>query len=181
MEVNRIEKIIKLLAYVNIIFLILCCLVFGLPNDIFWFLKCTGYCGFGDCIFFLAYYKYLWKFIPWNRPPVLKKRYEGLIQYNYQGQYGKKPIAIDIKQTWLSIRVRAKTDINTSTSISASIVSDHDEYVLYYTYITNPLSSCQDYNPIQYGSCRLVIDEEAGTLSGRYWTSRRTVGDIKFE
>ncbi|HHY08835.1 MAG TPA: hypothetical protein GX530_10075 [Corynebacteriales bacterium] len=64
-----------------------------------------------------------------------------------------------------------------STSIVSTIVCENGHYILYYTYITNPKSKYSERNPIQYGTCRLELDNTM-ELRGTYWTSRRTIGDI---
>ena len=44
--------------------------------------------------------------------------------------------------------------------------------------MTNPSSATQKENPIQYGTCRMILDEDNARISGKYWTSSNTVGDI---
>lgn len=175
---EKIIKIIKPLLYLTALLVVAFSFIIGFPSDIFVFLKYIGYCSIIDAVVFFLYYNFLWRYIPWNRPPILKKKYLGTLYYNYNNQIGQKDISILIEQTWLSTTIKAKTDINSSISICSNIIKDHDEYVLYYTYITAPLTSVVDTNPIQYGSCRLVINEEEETLKGNYWTSRGTRGDI---
>ena len=55
-----------------------------------------------------------------------------------------------------------------------------DEYILYYTYITNPKNKYSKLNPIQYGTCRLATSNP-NNLVGVYWTSRQTIGDIELK
>lgn len=177
---EKISKIIKPLLYLTFVLIVIFIFISGVPTDIYTLPKYIGYCSIIDVAVFFFYYKYIWKFIPWNRPPVLKKTYSGVIYYNYNNQSGQKNINLYIEQTWLSTTIKAETDINSSISICSNIIKDHGEYVLYYTYITSPSSFVADFNPIQYASCRLFINEEAGTLKGTYWTSRGTRGDISF-
>lgn len=57
-------------------------------------------------------------------------------------------------------------------------MEENEQYVLYYTYITNPKSKYSKENPIQYGTCRLLINS-TDKLTGTYWTSRKTIGDME--
>lgn len=139
---ERISKIIKPLLYLTLILIIAFSFMLGMPNDIYTFAKYIGYCSIIDVAVFFVYYKFIWKFIPWNRPPVLKKKYLGVLYYNYNNKSGQKYINLYIEQTWLSTTIKAETDINYSISICSNIVKDHDEYVLYYTYITKSSIVC---------------------------------------
>ena len=177
---EKIRIIIEPLLYLTVALIIVFSFIFSFPSDIATFVKYIGYCSTIDTFVFFLYYKFLWRYIPWNRPPILKEKYSGILNYNYNNQGWEKDINLFIKQTWLSTTIKAKTDINSSSSICSNIVKDHGEYVLYYTYITAPSTFVADDNPIQYGSCRLVIDEEENSLKGTYWTSRGTRGDISF-
>lgn len=85
-----------------------------------------------------------------------------------------------IKQTWTSIDIKVNTGINSSVTIYATIVNEFGQNVLYYTYMTNPSAETQQKNPIQHGTCRMVLTESNRELSGKYWTSSKTVGDIEW-
>lgn len=85
---------------------------------------------------------------------------------------------VQIKQSWFGIDIQMATYINSSVTITAAIVHEYGQDVLYYTYMTNPSSATQKENPIQYGTCRMILDEDNARISGKYWTSSNTVGDI---
>lgn len=68
----------------------------------------------------------------------------------------------------------------TSNTIVANLVEENEEYILYYTYITNPKSKYSKENPIQHGTCRLMLSNK-DYLTGSYWTSRQTIGDIELK
>lgn len=89
----------------------------------------------------------------------------------------KKEAMIKINQSLLSTKVKIFTNEITSNTITSNIVYENGEYVLYYTYITNPKSKYSRENPIQYGTCR-VISKSESELQGSYWTTRQTIGDI---
>ena len=107
-------------------------------------------------------------------------KYEGIIEYNYSGKLEKKKTFVIIKQTLFSTKVEITTNEITSNTIVSNLVNENDEYVLYYTYITNPKSKYSLENPMQYGTCRLLTNVP-NKLIGTYWTSRKTIGDIELD
>ncbi len=127
-----------------------------------------------------VYEKWLWRFNPLAKIPKLKTNYDGLLKYNYKGVYGEKNIAITIKQTYLTTKITIITDEIESNTITSELLVENDKYVLYYTYITNPKSEYSDENPIQLGTCRIAINN-TNEFSGKYWTNRKTIGDIDFK
>lgn len=139
-----------------------------------------GYAVTAVTLLIALYERFLWRIIPWNRPPILKKEYAGIIKHEYKGKKGEKPIEVHIKQTWLSVNITAKTDINSSVTISASIINEYGTDILYYNYMTNPSAATQKTNPIQHGSCRMVLSGDNTRISGKYWTSSRTAGDMEW-
>ena len=50
----------------------------------------------------------------------------------------------------------------------------------YQIYMTNPTTATQSENPIQYGTCRMILDGDNSRISGKYWTSSNTTGDIEW-
>lgn len=123
------------------------------------------------------YERWLWQFNPLEKVPNIKGEYIGNIEYNYNGKPDKKKTIITIKQSLLSTNVKITTNEITSSTISSGIVLENKEYVLYYTYITNPKSKYSKENPVQYGACRVIMKNKT-ELQGTYWTTRQTTGDI---
>ncbi len=178
---ERFKSLIKPMIFVAIAIFVLCCLFVKKPEKLDDYTSYAGYAVSGVGILFLLYERFLWRFIPWNRPPVLKKKYNGLLKYKYRNQECTKPIAIEVKQTLFSVVVNTKTDINSSYSVTGNIVKEHDGVeVLYYTYYTDPTSASRRKNPIQYGTCRMVLNRNNENISGAYWTSSETIGDIEW-
>ena len=143
-----------------------------------------SYCSYATTILgllFFIYYKWLWRIIPWNRNPVLKKNYTASIYYFENNVQKTKEMQVKVKQTWLSIRVETGTDINSSRSITSSIVEENGAKVLYYTYLTDPKALVQKKNPIQHGTCRMVLNDKNEYIRGKYWTSSKTIGDIEWK
>ena len=168
------------MVFIAITIFILCCLFIKKPQKLDDFTSYAGYAVSGVGILFLLYERVLWRFIPWNRPPILKEKYDGVLKYKYKDEE-TKPISIKVKQTWSSVTVYTRTDINSSYSVTGSIVKEHDDInVLYYTYQTDPTSATRKSNPIQYGTCRMILNEKNEKVSGTYWTSNKTIGDIEW-
>lgn len=177
---ERVKRLIKPMAWIAIIVFIISCLI-QKPESLDDFISYVGYAISTDSILFILYERYLWRKIPWNRPPLLKSRYEGTVKYNFDGVRGQKSIKIKIEQSWLSIKILTETDINRSYSITGSIVSENGRDFLYYTYVTNPDAGTQKDNPVQYGTCQIELDGDCSNLRGKYWTTSQTVGDMIWE
>lgn len=175
--VNRIQKLIKPSIFLSVFFFTVCCLI-KKPLSTADIVSYIGHTVSAVTIVFLCYEKHLWKWIPWNRPPVLKKQYTGVIKYKYKKKEFSKPITVEIKQTWMTVRVKTRTDINSSSSITADIVSENNQDILYYSYVTNPSAINERKNPIQHGTCRMLLNSSNEELEGKYWTSSQTTGDI---
>lgn len=126
------------------------------------------------------YSGFLWRYNPLEKTPKLMGEYNGVIEYNFSGTLEQKDTLVTIKQTLLSTKVQITTNEITSNTIVGNLVEENDEYILYYTYITNPKSKYSKENPIQYGTCRLSTNIK-DKLIGTYWTSRKTIGDIELE
>lgn len=123
------------------------------------------------------YNSFFWKFNPLEKVPRLMGTYSGQIEYNFTGKNKVRDVSIIIEQTLLTVKVKIVTNEVTSNTIISSLIEENDEYVLYYTYITNPRSKYSQKNPIQYGTCRLIITNK-DEFYGTYWTSRQTIGDL---
>lgn len=126
----------------------------------------------------LIYERWIWKINPFSKTPHLKESYLGKIKYFHNNQTYEKYVYIEIKQTFTSVSVSLKSNEITSKSVVSDIIEEHGDYVLYYTYTTNPKSEFIKDNPIQLGTARLLIKKNH--LEGSYWTNQRTIGDIEF-
>ena len=182
---ERTKKTISRSAWTTIVLFIIRYLV-GLIDGLD-FLKCDNWYDYfgaaGEAIsvatvILLAYNKWIWQFNPFDSTPKLKGSYTGRLYYNNNGQKKSKSISVFITQTSLRVSVKITTNEITSNTITSDLIEENGEMALYYTYITNPSSQYSDQNPIQHGTCRL-IQKEKNKLEGQYWTSRKTIGDIK--
>lgn len=176
----KVSELIKPLVVIGCVVFVICCLV---QMPIVWY-DCLSYIGYSITVvtvLFLLYDRWVWRFIPWNRPPVLKKHYKGIISYYDKLEAKTKHIDITVRQNLFSIKVKTRTDINESYTIASSIEQEYDSYFLYYIYITNPDASVQKHNPIQHGTCRMTLEKDTRTIKGKYWTTSQTTGDIQWQ
>lgn len=176
---KRMQKLIKPIIFIAAAVFAIFWLL-KRPTEFSGYFTYIGYSITGATLFFVGYENWLWKRIPWNRPPILKKHYSGIIRYSFNGIVEEKPINILIRQSWSSIDIKTQTDINSSSTIAATIVEEFGQSVLYYTYLTNPSAATQKNNPIQYGACRMILDGDNSRIRGKYWTSSCTSGDIEW-
>lgn len=182
---QKVNKVITRSAWTVIILFLIRCLIGQL--DFLDFLKCENmYDYFGAAgeaisiatIILFIYNKWLWKINPFDATPKLNGIYNGTIEYTQNGKKKKKSTKVVIIQTSLNVTVKITTNEITSNTITSNLVEENGEFVLYYTYLTNPRSCYSEENPIQHGTCRLT-KTGSNTLEGQYWTSRKTIGDIK--
>ncbi len=176
---DRVRKLIKPMIFIAAVAFGICCLI-RRPTAIADYASYVGYAVTFVTILFVLYEKYFWRKIPWNRPPMLKEKYDGKIIYDYNEQKSEKPITISVKQSWLMVEVKTSTDINSSYSVTGSIVHEHGADFLFYTYVTEPLAADQPNNPIQYGTCKMALNSDNSKLHGTYWTTSRTTGDVEW-
>ena len=176
---EQIKGFIKPLVFIAVVVFLICFFV-KRPLTIGDYISYIGYGVTIDTLVFVAYEKWLWCIFPLNRPYILKKYYQGIIRYEYNGVPGEKKISVKVMQSRLTLKIETKTDINSSVTISARIVSEFGKHILYYIYLTNPSALSQSQNPIQYGTCRMVLEGDNSKIIGKYWTSSRTMGDIEW-
>lgn len=173
---ERIKAFLSKSFWVVVVIFAIRCLIY-MPSSIYDFIGCAGESITISVIIMGLYEKWLWRYNPLEKIPKMDKMYNGKIEYNYDGIYSEKETTISIKQSLLTTSVKITTNEVCSNSISSNLVLENSEYILYYTYITNPKSKYSKENPIQYGTCRLMLDDK-NNLRGNYWTSRQTIGDI---
>lgn len=169
-------KFIKKGFWVVIVLFVVRCFI-SKPASIYDYFGFAGEAISVTLIFMGVYERWLWHYNPLEKIPKIKGEYSGNIEYSFNGTPEKKGASIKITQSLLSTNVKIMTNEIISNTIASNIVSENGDYVLYYTYITNPKSKYSRDNPIQYGTCRLIVKNKTG-LQGVYWTTRQTIGDI---
>lgn len=175
MNENELNFFKKMLWVVIILFVLRC--IIGLPETPY---ECLGHASEAisvGLIMMAVYEKVLWKRNPLEKTPKIFGEYTATLEYEDNTGFHKKNIKIIIGQSLLSTSIKIVTNEITSNSITSNLIRENGEYVLYYTYITNPKSRYSEENPIQYGTCRMTIRDN-GLLAGNYWTIRKTKGDI---
>lgn len=145
-----------------------------------------------DLIIWEVFKHWAWKwkyFRPWLlRIPNLNGEWEGTIHPNGNGAtvvQSPEPIAaiLCIRQSLTNISCVVRTDQMKSSSIVAGIRIDPEEQVseLTYTYQSVPKSSVRQQSPLHFGTALLEFhDGPSQKLTGEYWTTRHTTGEIEF-
>ena len=128
-------------------------------------------------ILMAAYERFLWQFIPFEDVPVLRKVYTGTIKSSYDNL--ERKATLRIKQSLLSVHVTLITQESRSQSLSASIDEILGEKQLTYCYLNTPKSKVRHRNEVHYGTAMLCV-ENPNRLTGRYYTDRKTIGDMEF-
>lgn len=124
-----------------------------------------------------VYEKWLWKYDPTVKTPVLKKQYCGTIISTWNGQ--QYEAELEVKQTFLNVSVIMKTEESKSKSLVASIDDIMGEQQLTYCYLNTPAASVRDRSAIHYGTAMLCIDNPEEII-GTYFTDRNSTGDMRF-
>lgn len=112
---------------------------------------------------FMIYSRYLWIYNPFLQMPRIYGKYKGKIHYKFGGG-GVKETEIEISQTLFHSSIKLITDEMTSYSKTSEIILEDSSYVLYYSYIKKPKSAFEKKNPIQYGTCRIVLRDEENLI-----------------
>lgn len=176
---NKITKFLSESLWVVLILFVVRYLIWRF-NSLYDFIGAAGEVISITIIIMGLYSGLLWRYNPLEKTPKLMGEYKGIIEYNFDGVKAKKDTFVKISQTLLSIKIQITTNEITSKTVVGNLIEENNEYVLYYTYITNPKSKYSKDNPIQYGTCRLLTNDK-NRLVGTYWTSRQTIGDIELE
>lgn len=134
-------------------------------------------------VFAFLFVSFAWKwkvFRGWLVPfPNISGKWKGYLESSYEGARKRIPIELSIRQTFLHIQIKLSTNESKSNSIAAAFNIDDDRNIkqLCYTYRNEPKAKFQERSPIHYGSVILDIDDN-NKMSGKYWTGRKTTGDI---
>lgn len=128
--------------------------------------------------------KFGWRckiFKGWLIPiPDISGRWEGVLISTYTNPPMEIPTSVEILQTFFHTIVKIRTGESTSISRCASYDIDTDRGIrrLYYTYVNTPKPEVRDRSEIHYGTTYLEISNDTQTLTGEYWTSRKTTGSM---
>lgn len=125
---------------------------------------------------------YFWKwkiFKGWFvQIPDLNGLWRGTLNSTWEGSKTIK-VNLKIKQSLFKISCVMFTDESKSESIACDYIIDEDNQKnkLTYTYLNTPDSTVRERSPIHHGS--VILDIGDNTLTGNYWTDRKTTGCLK--
>lgn len=178
---QQYKSLLKYSAWLSIIVFVILCLI-NIDTVMYSFSVYDLYEYAGESISFtiivmILYEKYLWKYNPLNKTPVLKKYYKGEIFSLYDNS--KRNVKLEIKQTLLSLSITLITKESKSHSIIASIDDIYNEKQLTYCYINTPKTDYRPRSEIHYGTAMLCINN-SNKLEGSYYTDRETRGSMTF-
>ena len=112
--------------------------------------------------------------------PDISGKWEGKLISTYINPPMEIPTTVYIKQTFFHTIVKIQTGESSSISKCASFDIDSVRGVkhLYYSYVNKPKAEVRNRSEIHYGTTLLEISEDNQSMTGEYWTSRKTTGSI---
>lgn len=112
--------------------------------------------------------------------PDISGKWEGKLISTYTNPPMEIPTTVYIKQTFFHTIVKIQTGESSSISKCASFDIDSERGVkhLYYSYVNKPKAEVRHRSEIHYGTTLLEISEDNQSMTGEYWTSRKTTGSI---
>lgn len=143
-----------------------------------------------NLLLFAVFARWGWKwraFQGWLVPfPNLNGSWQGSIKTTWKNPETNKvpePISVllTIKQSFLGLSCIMRTSEMTSYSYAEDFRIDNDKQIkqLIFTYLSKPQVSVTDRSPIHEGTIIFdIIESPLKKLSGQYWTSRKTTGEI---
>jgi hypothetical protein len=157
-------------------------LVLDAPVDKTW-LKYLGGIASVVVVLLLAFDRWAWRWLPtvFTRRPKLQGTWRAQLQYQWpEGTPTQtKDCFIVIRQTYTTITVNMHFDISDSHSRSAAIVETNGRKSLWWSYLSLAHALEQEGNPPHRGGAELVIASKPKlSLSGDYWTERKTRGRL---
>lgn len=140
-----------------------------------------------------VYIKWVWKwcslFEVMHSVPCLEGQWHGKFQTTWQPSDGSLPLsgAIDVKITqpdMFTVKITQQSGESTSYSFAESFEHEEDGSIfLNFSYRNEPKASVRDRSQISYGTSRYKLErnKSKATLTGSYYTDRKTTGDVVLE
>lgn len=147
-----------------------------------WSIISTGISA--TAIITVLFVSWAWKwriFRGWLVPiPNLNGKWKGKIYYKENGENKSRKVSVDIKQTFLYIVVHFYSKESESLSFCGSFNIDDKRGMrqLIYSYQNDPQTKLREKSPVHYGTTKLSIAPDNDSMTGEYWTSRKTLGSI---
>ncbi len=141
-------------------------------------------------ILYQIFSKWLWRmkiFQGWLvKFPDLEGTWKGSLQTTWVDKNGKTPgpitMILVIKQSFNEITCVMYTAESSSYSSATSLeeIDNTDNWMLNYMYTNKPDPTIRDRSNVHDGSAVLTVSKDPKlTLSGEYWTNRKTTGSMK--
>jgi hypothetical protein len=129
--------------------------------------------------------RFLWRVGPWGSP-IVHGTWLGELRSDWIDPATSQSVPpIDVvfvfRQTAATTTVSMHTRESSSASVTAAIVRTGDQRrEISWLYRNEPQSAYRDRSPMHYGGAHLeaISRRHPTSLTGRYWTDRRTTGDI---
>lgn len=128
----------------------------------------------------LLYERKLWRYDRLLRKPYIAGAYKCYLKYDHRKDDNRKAkeCKVRIQQSLLTLSLQLWSDQIQSVSITAQLLRENGQDVLYYIYRTEPMAVKRLVNPSQYGGAKLVI-QPSSSMVGQYWTTSETIGDMR--
>lgn len=173
---ERVKKYFVNLLWLALVFFVIRCLI-AMPKNFYDVYSSIGETISITVIFACVYEKQLWRYNPFEKTPVLSKKYNGILKSSYDNI--EREVSLQIKQTLFSIQIILTTGESKSKSISSSLDDILGEQQLTYCYLNTPNAEVRHRSEIHYGTAMICVDNPK-VLKGQYFTDRKTTGDMVF-
>ncbi len=143
-----------------------------------------------DGVFIWFFTKYIWKWRylhGWLVPfPDLNGTWRGEIKSTWIDPVSKQrpnpiPVILTVNQSFLSVSCVMRTEEMESYSFISDFIVDKEKQILkiIYSYDSIPKQTVKDRSPQHYGTIIFNITNSNSTLTGDYWTGRKSTGSIQ--
>jgi hypothetical protein len=149
---------------------------------------------FSTVVTIVAFALLLWERYLWRWPilrllgkrPNLRGTWKGILQSDFEDPETKKrhkpvEVYLVVRQTYSTLDVRLFSKESSSVSLSANLSADSAGiYTLAVTYLNTPNALKLERSPISHGGMLLNLrgDSSVQQLDGKYWTDRKTLGEV---
>lgn len=137
---------------------------------------------------FLAHNRWMWRMRPFRfGRPLLAGTWRGKLTATYVAPNGQEfkdlPVHLLVRQTFSSISATLMSDRSESESTTAELKRNADgRWHVSWTYLNVPRPSERRSSAQHQGACDLVVGGARGErLQGRYFTDRRSDGELAFD
>jgi hypothetical protein len=151
------------------------------PINATW-LKPAGYVMSAVVLLLLMFDRWAWRWLPLGvvRRPNIRGTWKAALHYEWpEGNRQTKDCYLVIRQTFSTVSVQMYFDISASESRSADIVEQNGRRSLWWSYWSAARPFDRENNPPHRGGAELSISTVPKvSLTGSYWTERKTRGEI---